>query len=65
MAVLYWCWMTNPPASGLIAIAVIFGFASGAFVSLQAPMCTSHATDMRVAGTMVGQVLCEWWYGSD
>jgi MCP family monocarboxylic acid transporter-like MFS transporter 10 len=57
--------MTNPPASGLIAIAVIFGFASGAFVSLQAPMCTSHATDMRVAGTMVGQVLCEWWYGSD
>ncbi|GFZ46161.1 hypothetical protein JCM24511_04408 [Saitozyma sp. JCM 24511] len=57
MAVLYWCWMTNPPASALIAIAVIFGFASGAFVSLQAPMCTSHATDMRVAGTMVGQVL--------
>jgi len=35
------------------------GIAGGAFVSLQAPLATKTATDMRFGGTMVGQALCE------
>jgi hypothetical protein len=36
------------------------GMFGGAFVSLQAPLATKTATDMRFGGTMVGQALCEW-----
>lgn len=42
------------------------GMFGGAFVSLQAPLATKTATDMRFGGTMVGQALCEsTWSVSD
>lgn len=57
MAILYWAWIGLRSAPGLTTFAVIFGFWSGAYVSQQAPMAAAEATDMRFAGTLVGQVM--------
>lgn len=60
MTIFYWSWIAFTSATPLIALVVIIGFWSGAFVSLQAPIITGQATDTRVVGTMVGQVMCEY-----
>jgi len=57
MFLCFWIWLGVKSKAALIAINVLFGLASGGFVSLQAPMITRVATDMRFGGTMVGQVL--------
>jgi hypothetical protein len=57
MVILFYSWLAAKTGTGLIIISVFYGIASGAFVSLQAPMITKLADDMRFAGTMVGQVL--------
>lgn len=57
MAIFYWAWIGLRTASGLTAFAIMFGFWSGAYVSQQAPMSAAEADDMRLAGTMVGQVM--------
>lgn len=60
MVVLFWCWLAAKTGTSLIIINILYGIASGAFVSLQAPMITRLADDMRFAGTMVGQVLSQF-----
>ena len=57
MAIMYWAWISLRSTPGLTAFAVIFGFWSGGYVSQQAPMAAAEATDMRFAGTLVGQVM--------
>jgi MFS family permease len=56
MIVLFFCWMAAKSGTGLIIISVLYGIASGGFSSLQAPLITRTAVDMRFAGTMVGQM---------
>ena len=57
MVILFYAWLAAKTGTSLIVISILYGIASGAFVSLQAPMITKLADDMRFAGTMVGQVL--------
>lgn len=60
MCVMFWVWNACTTKTACIILVVIQGAAGGAFVSLQAPMATQTATDMRYGGTMVGQALCEF-----
>lgn len=57
MVILFYSWLAAKTGTSLIIISILYGIASGGFVSLQAPMITKLADDMRFAGTMVGQVL--------
>lgn len=61
MVVLSFAWLAMDTAAPLIALCVLYGFASGAPVSLQGPMVTASATDPRQAGTLIGQALSEYW----
>jgi MFS family permease len=60
MVVLSFAWLAMDTAGPLIALCCLYGFASGAPVSLQGPMVTASATDPRQAGTLIGQALSEW-----
>ncbi|BEJ15484.1 hypothetical protein CspHIS471_0500890 [Cutaneotrichosporon sp. HIS471] len=57
MAILSFAWLAMDSAGPLIALCCLYGFASGAPVSLQGPMVTVSATDPRQAGTLIGQAL--------
>lgn len=57
MVVLMFAWLAMDTAAPLIALCCLYGFASGAPVSLQGPMVTVSATDPRQAGTLIGQAL--------
>lgn len=59
MVILMFCWLAMKSAGPLIALCILYGFASGAPVSLQAPSITASATDPRLAGTLIGQALSE------
>lgn len=54
------CWIGIRTSSGLIALAVLYGFFSGAFVSLPAVALTSLTSDLRKLGTRMGMcsVIC-------
>ncbi|KAL1405505.1 U4/U6-U5 snRNP complex subunit dib1 [Vanrija albida] len=57
MAILTFGWLGMKTAPPLIALCVLYGFMSGAPVSVQGPMVTAAATDPRLAGTLIGQAL--------
>ena len=59
MIVEYFPILVARTSTTLPPVIAIFGFTSGTFVSLQAPMITRLAVDMRRGGTMVGQVMGE------
>jgi MFS family permease len=59
IAIMFWVWLACTSVAACIVLVVIIGVASGAFISLQGPMATMTAKDMRYGGTMVGQALCE------
>jgi hypothetical protein len=59
IAVMFWVWLACSTIPACVALVVIIGVSSGAFISLQGPMATMTAKDMRYGGTMVGQALCE------
>lgn len=60
MVVLMFAWLAMNTAGPLIALCCLYGFASGAPVSLQGPMVTASATDPRQAGTLIGQALSKY-----
>ena len=59
MTVMSFVWLACDTMVSCIILVIIMGIAGGAFVSLQAPLATKTATDMRFGGTMVGQALCK------
>ena len=59
IAVMFWVWLACTTIPACVVLVVIIGISSGALVSLQGPMITMTAKDMRFGGTMVGQALCE------
>ena len=59
MTIMSFVWLACDTMVSCIILVIIMGIAGGAFVSLQAPLATKTATDMRFGGTMVGQALCE------
>lgn len=59
MTIMSFVWLACDTQVSCIILVIIMGIAGGAFVSLQAPLATKTATDMRFGGTMVGQALCE------
>jgi len=59
IALMFWVWLACTTIPACIVLCVIIGIASGAFISLQGPMATMTAKDMRYGGTMVGQALCK------
>jgi MFS family permease len=58
MTIMSFVWLACDTMVSCIILVIIMGIAGGAFVSLQAPLATKTATDMRFGGTMVGQALC-------
>jgi len=60
MVVLMFSWLAMKTAPALIALCVLYGFLSGAPVSLQGPMVTASASDPRQAGTLIGMALSEY-----
>lgn len=58
MTLMFFVWLACDQLFSCIILVVIMGMFGGAFVSLQAPLATKTATDMRFGGTMVGQALC-------
>lgn len=60
MVILFYSWLAAKTGTSLIIINVLYGIASGPYISLQAPMVTRLADDMRYAGTMIGQVMSEF-----
>jgi len=61
MTIMSFVWLACDTMVSCIILVIIMGIAGGAFVSLQAPLATKTATDMRFGGTMVGQALCEFF----
>jgi MFS family permease len=59
MVVLTFAWLAMDTKPALIALCVLYGFMSGAPVSLQGPMVTSSASNPHQAGTLIGQALSE------
>jgi MFS family permease len=59
MTIMSFVWLACGTKVSCIILVIIMGIAGGAFVSLQAPLATKTATDMRFGGTMVGQALCK------
>jgi hypothetical protein len=59
MTIMFFIWLACDQLYSCIILVVIMGIFGGAFVSLQAPLATKTATDMRFGGTMVGQALCQ------
>ncbi|TXT07124.1 hypothetical protein VHUM_03294 [Vanrija humicola] len=57
MSILTFGWLGMKTAPPLIALCVLYGFMSGAPVSVQGPMVTAAASDPRLAGTLIGQAL--------
>lgn len=57
MVILLFCWLAMKSAGAVIALCILFGFASGAPVSLQGPMVTAAGIDPHLAGTLIGQSL--------
>ncbi|KAL7422298.1 U4/U6-U5 snRNP complex subunit dib1 [Cryptotrichosporon argae] len=57
MLVLNFAWLACKTPASLIPMCIIYGFSSGAFVSMQGPMIVATADDIRLAGTLVGQAL--------
>ena len=55
---MYFIWLACKDLGSLIALVVILGIAGGSFVTLQPPLAVMTATDMRYAGTYVGQSMC-------
>lgn len=58
MTLMFFVWLACDQLYSCVILVVIMGIFGGAFVSLQAPLATKTATDMRFGGTMVGQALC-------
>lgn len=59
ITVMFWVWLACTTVPACVVLVVIIGISSGAFISLQGPMATMTAKDMRLGGTLVGQALCE------
>ena len=59
MTLMFFVWLACDQLYSCVILVIIMGIFGGAFVSLQAPLATKTATDMRFGGTMVGQALCE------
>jgi MFS family permease len=59
ISIMFWVWLACTTVPACIVLVVIIGISSGAFISLQGPMATMTAKDMRYGGTLVGQALCE------
>lgn len=59
LAALFWAWIACTTNDSAIALAVLVGMFSGAFVSLQGPFATMTAKDPKRGGTMLGQAICE------
>ena len=55
---LYFLWLACKDLGSLIGLVMILGIAGGSFVTLQPPLAVMTATDMRYAGTYVGQSMC-------
>ncbi|KAF5858748.1 hypothetical protein ETB97_003802 [Aspergillus alliaceus] len=53
-ATLSFCWIAIHNQGGLISLAVLYGFFSGAFVSLPAVALTTLTPDLRTLGTRIG-----------
>ncbi|KAE8387817.1 MFS general substrate transporter [Aspergillus alliaceus] len=53
-ATLSFCWIAIRNQGGLISLAVLYGFFSGAFVSLPAVALTTLTPDLRTLGTRIG-----------
>lgn len=63
LAVMLWVWLACRSIASCTVLVIIAGFASGAFVCLQAPYSNKSAPDMRAAGTRLGQAIGEWRSG--
>lgn len=59
ITIMFWVWLACTTVPACIVLVVIIGISSGAFISLQGPMATMTAKDMRYGGTLVGQALCK------
>jgi hypothetical protein len=59
LAVMLWVWLACKTLGSCVALCVIVGIASGAFVSLQSPVANKTSTDPLKAGTLLGQAVCE------
>ncbi|KAK9456580.1 MFS monocarboxylate transporter protein [Dipodascopsis uninucleata] len=51
------CWLAVRESAGLFVFSVAYGFFSGAFVSLPAPVIVSITRDIEVVGTRIGMGL--------
>lgn len=57
MAVLTFGWIGMHTKAPLIILCILYGFLSGAPISVQGPMVTETASDVTLAGTLIGQAL--------
>ena len=53
-SILGYCWIAIHSSSGVIALAVLYGFCSGGFVSLPPVILMSITSDLRDLGTRLG-----------
>ncbi|KAG2027720.1 hypothetical protein GB937_000161 [Aspergillus fischeri] len=58
------CWIAISNAGGLIALAVLYGFFSGAFVSLPAVALTALTPNLQTLGTRMGMCSLLCGFGS-
>lgn len=55
-AVLALSWIGIKSTAGIIIFCVLYGFASGTFVSLGGPICFNLTSDLRTVGTRLGML---------
>lgn len=53
-ALIAYCWLAVHTLAGMVVVAIIYGFASGAVVSIQASVISSLVPEVRLIGTWIG-----------
>ena len=56
-ALLAFCWIRTKDTAGMVVLSLLYGFFSGAFVSIQGPTCVSLCPDLSLVGTRMGIAL--------
>jgi MFS family permease len=57
-AILAFCWLAVDNLGGLVVFCVLYGFISGAVVSLTATVVANFAPGVHLIGTWIGMTLC-------
>ena len=57
-AILAFCWLAVDNLGGLVVFCILYGFISGAVVSLPATVIAGFAPGLHVVGTWIGMSLC-------